>query len=194
MFHRVSFRKSWLQRVAQRAGPKKLRFLPWPMPGCSSSGAQPACRLAGAALRLEPRGVREVEPRAGRQVEAQEPQTAAELGVEPRGAGEMAARAGPPEAAGKVEARDAGEAARQASGTLPAVAPAPAAWPSGVQWPVEGCHSIRRICFLGERTCDTSGTLPGEPPVGLGRVKLARTALRAPVESPRFAAFHNART
>src|SRR5271157_1526370 len=175
MFHRVSFRKSWLQRVAQRAGPKILRFLPWPMPGCSSSGAQPACPLAGAALRLEPRGAREVEPRgarevearAGRQVEAKEPQTAADLGVEARGAGEMATRAGPPEAA---------------------------AWPSGVQWPVEGCHSIRRICFLGERTCDTSGTLPGEPPVGLGRVKLARTALRAPVESPRFAAFHNART
>jgi hypothetical protein len=157
--------------------------------------AQPAGRPAESAVGVEPLGAVEGEARAGRQVVAVEPQAAAELGAEPPGAVEEEARAGPrAESAVEVELSGAeAVVAPRALGGPQAVAPARVASPSGVQWSVEGCHSIRRICFLEERTCGTSGTLPGGRPVRLGRVELARTALRAPVASPRVAASRSAR-
>jgi len=106
---------------------------------------------------LEPQAVGAVESRAGRPVVV-EPQAAVELVVELRGAVVMAARAGPPEAVEVVESRGAaGGAARPAWGTLPAVVAA-GAGPSEEPLPGAACHSIRRIYFQEERTCDTSGT------------------------------------
>jgi hypothetical protein len=125
---------------------------------------------AGAAVGEGPRGAMEVEAGAGRQALAVEPQAGA------------AAREGPRGAA--VVARRAWEAPQ---------APARVASPSGVL-PVEVCHSIRRICFLEEMTCGTSGTLPGGRPVRPGRVERARTALRVRVASLRVAVFRSART
>ena len=165
---------------------------------------------------MEPRGAVEGEARAGPRVVAEEPPGAAEVVVEPPGAVEGEARAGPPtvveeppgaaeevavEPLGAVEGEaragppTEAEAAVVAQRALGAPqAPARGAEPSAVQLSVEGCHSIHRICFREERTCGTSGTLPGGRALRPGRVRQARAAARAPVASPpRVAARHSAR-